>query len=81
MALALFGILWALRKRIKVPGILFGIYLIFAGIERFFIEKIRINEKYDALGFEFTQAEMISTIMVLLGTLGIIYFYKTKKVV
>ena len=29
----LFIILWALRRRIKVPGVMFGIYLILNGIE------------------------------------------------
>mgnify|MGYP000322705415 CR=1 FL=1 len=36
-----FIILWSLRKRIKIPGIIFSLYLIFAGMERYFIETIR----------------------------------------
>jgi len=67
MALVIFGILWSLRKRIQVPGVIFSIYLIFNGIERFFIEKIRVNNKFDFLGMKATQAEMIAVIFILIG--------------
>jgi len=76
MALIIFGILWSIRKKPFPAGVLFSIYLIFAGVERFVIEKIRVNPDYHFLGMSFTQAEMISTFMVLLGIAGIIYFYK-----
>lgn len=73
MALSLFFILWSIRKRFA-PGVLFCIYLIFAGVERFLIEKIRVNPDYHFLGLDFTQAEMISFSFVLLGTIGIFIF-------
>ncbi|MES2371064.1 MAG: prolipoprotein diacylglyceryl transferase family protein [Bacteroidota bacterium] len=38
-------LLWGMRKRVKYPLHLFGFYLILNGIERFFIEKIRVNYK------------------------------------
>jgi len=66
------GILWMLRKRIKILGLLFCIYLIFNGFERFWIEKIRVNERYDILGFTSTQAEFIAVCMMLLGVIGAI---------
>ena len=78
MALSLFLILWAIRKKF-VPGVLFCFYLIFAGIERFLIEKIRVNPDYHLLGLDFTQAEMISFSFVLLGIIGIIFFKKESK--
>lgn len=65
----LFVVLWQLRKRIGMPGVLFCVYLILNGIERFFIEKIRVNEPF--LG-HFTQAEVISTLLILLGVGGIL---------
>lgn len=77
--IGLFLILWSMRKRIKTPGILFGIYLIFSGLERFFIEKIRVNTIYDFLGMHVTQAEIISTVMVALGVGGIIYLKMNEK--
>lgn len=74
--LLLFGILWSIRKKIKVPGMVFGIYLILNGMERFFIEKIRVNTKYDIFGFHPTQAEIISTLMVIGGAVLIWYCRK-----
>jgi prolipoprotein diacylglyceryltransferase len=67
MALALFGLLWYLRKRVKTAGVLFGIYLFVNGLERFFIEKIRINTNYILFGHEITQAEIISVALMLIG--------------
>jgi len=46
---------------------MFGIYIILAGVERFFIELIRVNTKYKVGGLEFTQAELISVILVIGG--------------
>ncbi|NCI50004.1 prolipoprotein diacylglyceryl transferase [Sediminibacterium roseum] len=76
ICLALFFILWSIRKRIKVPGQLFGLYLVFNGVERFFIEKIRVNTKYDFLPFHPTQAELISFLLVLAGVL---FLVKSEK--
>lgn len=67
--LILFFILWYFRKRLTVPGTLFGIYLILNGVERFFVEKIRVNTKYDIFGFHPTQAELISAGLVIAGAL------------
>ncbi|HUH18822.1 prolipoprotein diacylglyceryl transferase [Albibacterium sp.] len=77
--LALFGILWFLRKKIRYAGMLFAIYLIFSGLERFTIELIRVNSKYHAFGLSFTQAEMISVIMVLAGIAGIFWSISYAK--
>lgn len=69
MCLALFALLWFFRKKIHVPGRIFALYLVVNGIERFFIEKIRVNTKYDIFGFHPTQAELISSAMVIGGIL------------
>lgn len=79
MGLVIFAILWGLRKRITIPGMIFSIYLVFNGVERFFIEKIRINTVYEIFGNNITQAEIISTFMFLLGVSGIVYFAKWGK--
>ena len=42
----LFLILWKYRKSTKIKDILFFLYLFLAGVERFFIEFIRTNQKY-----------------------------------
>jgi phosphatidylglycerol:prolipoprotein diacylglycerol transferase len=76
----LFFILWAIRKKIKVPGVLFCIYLIMNGVERFLIEIIRVNTTYTIFGIHPTQAELISATLVVVGVIGIVYFSKNKKV-
>ena len=72
----LFLIVWMIRKKITQPGIITGIYFIFAGGERFFIEKIRVNNKYTFLPFQPTQAELISVILIILG---IVFLVKSKS--
>ena len=63
----LFAILWMVRKKLKVPGTIFALYLMLNGMERFFIEKIRVNVKFEFLGMQVTQAEIISTGLFLTG--------------
>ncbi len=62
-----FIVLWSVRKRIAVPGVLFCLYLVLNGFERFWIEKIRVNVPF--LG-KFTQAEVISTLLFFGGIAG-----------
>ena len=78
MCLLIFSFLWAIRKRIHIPGVLFCIYLAMNGVERFCIEQIRVNTKYNILG-GITQAEIISFCLVLIGLLGCIILYKNNK--
>ena len=63
----LFFVLWAFRKSIRPAGGLFCLYLILNGLERFFIEKIRVNNRLDFFGLHPTQAEVISFGLILLG--------------
>lgn len=63
----LFLLLWNTRKNITIPGRLFALYLMLNGIERFLIEKIRVNTTYDFGGFHPTQAELISVCMIFTG--------------
>ncbi len=74
----LFVFLWNIRKRITVPGVLFGVYLIVNGIERFLIEKIRVNSTYEIFGAHITQAELISALFVLTGIAMVVYLPKRK---
>jgi phosphatidylglycerol:prolipoprotein diacylglycerol transferase len=80
MCTFLFFVIWYLRRRIKAPGVLFSVYLIFNGVERFFIEKIRVNTLYHVNGLAFTQAELISTLLFFLGIAGIWYFRKKYEI-
>ncbi len=75
-----FVMLWSIRKKINLPGIIASIYLILAGFERFFIEKIRINNTYDFTEtIKITQAEIISSISIIIGVVGIILILKYRE--
>lgn len=79
MAFTIGGILWSLRKRLKIAGMLFFLYLALNGLERFWIEKIRVNSKYD-LGFlQATQAEIIATLLFLIGAGGMLWLWRKNK--
>jgi phosphatidylglycerol:prolipoprotein diacylglycerol transferase len=67
VCIALFFLLWGIRRRLKRPWQMFGIYLMLTGIERFFVELIRVNYKYDWGFIHPTQAEIISVCLFLLG--------------
>lgn len=70
-------VLFASRKSIKIDGLMFAIYLIFNGLERFIIEKIRVNNQMSLFGFSPTQAEIISTILFVIGCM--LFFYSLRN--
>jgi phosphatidylglycerol:prolipoprotein diacylglycerol transferase len=74
----IFAALWALRKHPYKSGWLFSAYLVFSGVERFLIEKIRVNPDYDLLGLTVTQAEVIAVFIILLGVGGLLLSW-TKR--
>jgi len=73
------ALLLFLRSRMTVAGSIFAVYLIFNGLERFFIEKIRVNTQYEIFGFHPTQAELISSFLILTGVVLLFVFYRNKK--
>lgn len=82
MCTLMFGVVWFLRKRLKVPGTLFFTYVLLNGVERFIIEKIRVNDKYEILGLDWSLSGYIAFILFLIGLTGIIYlnrFHKTPN--
>ncbi|MBM3432049.1 MAG: diacylglyceryl transferase [Bacteroidetes bacterium] len=73
----LFGILMLLRNKVNIPGRIFSIYLIFNGLERFLIEKIRVNNRLDLFGFHPTQAEVISSTLIFAGLF--LWFWQGRR--
>jgi phosphatidylglycerol:prolipoprotein diacylglycerol transferase len=67
LMLIAFAVLWRLRVRPKPVGWLFGIYLIWAGLERFLIEFVRAKD--DRFFGPLTLAQVVSLGLVLLGIL------------
>jgi len=79
MAAVLFAVLWGIRKRIQVPGLVFSIYLIMNGAERFLIEQIRVNSLYTFGSFQVTQAQIISSLLMIIGIFGVRYSINKAK--
>lgn len=63
--LAAFMVLWAWRRRDRPLGWLFGVYLVFAGIERFLVEVLRAKD--DRFLGPFTVAQLTSGLVVAVG--------------
>ena len=71
ICLLLFLLLWLLRKRITRNGILFFLYALLAGLERFAIEYIRVNPLHSVLGLWLSQAQIISLFLIGIGIAGL----------
>jgi phosphatidylglycerol:prolipoprotein diacylglycerol transferase len=65
--LAVFMLLWKLRRRAGGTGWLFGAYLAFAGAERFFVEFYRAKDDRFFAGF--TLAQVTSVAIIVLGVI------------
>jgi prolipoprotein diacylglyceryltransferase len=78
-SLLLFAFLWSIRKKIKTPGVLSAIYLIVNGVERFLVELIRVNTKYHFWGINPTQAELISSFLVVSGIVLLFVFKRRDQ--
>ena len=69
VCIGLFFFLWSIRRRLTRPWQMFGVYLIVNGLERFLVEQIRVNYKYDWGFIHPTQAEIIAVSLMLLGAM------------
>lgn len=79
MAVAIFLLLMFLRKRWTTPGLILGFYIVMTGVERFFIEKIRVNNVMEFMGIRATQAEFISVAFILFGLVFMWLLYRRNK--
>jgi phosphatidylglycerol---prolipoprotein diacylglyceryl transferase len=73
----LFLFMWSIRRKIKAPWVMFGLYLILNGIERFVIEMIRVNISYKVSSFALSQAQEIAVMLIVAGV-GLVVFGKIK---
>ena len=73
-----FILIKVIRPKTKKHGSTFAIYLIFAGVERFFMEFIRVNPK-GFLGL--TNYQFSSIALVLAGIILLLFFVKQPKLV
>lgn len=72
----LFLVLWRLRARIQPQGRIFMLYLVFAGMERFLVELIRLNPRI-FLGL--SQAQVVAVILCAVGTAGWVYLGRVQR--
>jgi len=80
MASILFAILYRFRDHRQVAGWLFWFYITLNGVERFFIEKIRVNNRFDVFGITMTQAEIIALGFVIVGLFGMWKFRRKSDI-
>jgi phosphatidylglycerol:prolipoprotein diacylglycerol transferase len=79
MFIALFAIMWAVRKKVTfMPGFMFMILFVVSGIERFPIEMIRVTDRFPSF-FNLSQAQIISVCMVIVGVAGMSYLWMKNK--
>ncbi|MGB0885647.1 MAG: prolipoprotein diacylglyceryl transferase [Chitinophagales bacterium] len=79
MMLVIFAIAWSIRKKFtKAPGFIISVVFLLNGIERFFIETIRVTDRYESF-FNLTQAQIISIIMIIVSVSGMIYLWNKYK--
>lgn len=63
--MAVAGVLWWVLRRDPPAGLVFSLYLVLAGVERFFVEFLRAKDDRFLAGF--TTAQLIAAVLVVLG--------------
>ncbi len=77
----IFLILWFNRQRINKAGVMMSLYLTLMSVARFAVEHIRVNPRYDFLGTELSQAQLISMALFFIGIFGLYFFSKDNKLI
>jgi phosphatidylglycerol---prolipoprotein diacylglyceryl transferase len=72
----MFFILKSFREKMLRPYHLFVFFLFSMGVQRFFIEFIRVNHKYTFLGLYLSQAQFFSLCLIVISILFMCHEYK-----
>jgi phosphatidylglycerol:prolipoprotein diacylglycerol transferase len=64
---AIFALLWSMRKRATFEGQLLCLYLILGGAARFLVEFVRINPR---IAWGLSEAQLISIVMIISGAMA-----------
>lgn len=79
MNFALFGLLWAFRRKFRHPGVLFAIWAAVSGVCRFLIEFIRMTEGRPDRFLGLRDAQLVSIGQIVLAAV-VLAFTLTRKV-
>ncbi len=79
MFVIIFIFTWSIRKKFSfAPGFLIFVVLLLNGVERFFIETIRVTKRYESF-FNLTQAQIISIALIVGSLAGMAYLWNKHK--
>lgn len=81
ICLSLFAVLWINRHKFTTRGSMFFTFILCNGIERFFMEYIKLNPQHCIGGICLTQAQYISILFIIAGAAGLswLYLIRTKQ--
>jgi prolipoprotein diacylglyceryl transferase len=79
ICLIIFAILWGLRSKVKVSGLIFSVYLMLTGVQRFLLEMIRVNDDHVIAGFSLSQAQYISILLMAIGLVMTLYLVNKQQ--
>lgn len=79
ICLTLFFILWFNRHRFKTGGLMFFTFILLNGIERFFMEFIKLNPRHCIGNLCLAQSQYIALVFILTGITGLTWLYFHKK--
>jgi len=79
LCIILFFVLWALRRKIKTAGVLFAVYALLNGAERFTIEFIRVNPRYSIGAWKLSQAQWLALGWIAVGLIAMILALRQPK--
>ena len=76
---ALFGVLWAIRKKFRRTGILFAIYMAWSGLSRFAIEFIRRSDDRPDRFLELRDAHLIALAQVVIAVAVFVWAMRRRQ--
>ncbi|MGH1338510.1 MAG: prolipoprotein diacylglyceryl transferase [Aureispira sp.] len=79
ICLIIFVILWSLRPKVTIHGIIFSAYLMFTGVQRFLLEMIRVNDDHAIAGLNLSQAQYISIFLMIIGLVLTLFLFSRQR--
>jgi phosphatidylglycerol---prolipoprotein diacylglyceryl transferase len=80
ICLLLFFGLWGIRRRVRRPGVLFAVFAVLNGVERFLIEFIRVTPRYAIGDWKVSQAQILALCWVGAGVVAGLFSRRTSAV-